>query len=341
MTWHFSRLLSDSENNFGSPNMTTRRDFIRVASAATILSPALLRGESDKLGQILPQRVFGHTGEKVTAIGLGGAHVGRSETPKIAQQLVERGIEKGIRFFDTAVSYGNGLSEEYYGKFLTPKYRDQIFLTTKTLGRTAKEAEADFQDSLRRMKTDHLDLWQMHSFNSVQDVKDRIDNGVLDLFLEKREKKLARYIGFSGHKSQEAHCYFLDFCKEKGYKIDSCLMPVNLADPNYDSFIVNVLPKLQESNIGLQAMKTMVHGQILNYVDKVAPGVLTPKNIHEFVYSLPISTLISGCETIAHIDENTATLRNFKPLSEERRNELTDAVKDISGQGLEYYKRKV
>ena len=321
--------------------MSTRREFIRAASAAAILSPALLRGESDKLGKVLPQRNLGKTSEKITAIGLGGHHVGVGKDEKNAQALIERAIERGIRFFDNAVNYQDGLSETYYGKFLTPKYREQVFITTKSSRNTAEKVRKEFDESRKRLQTDVIDLWQLHAFVSVDDVKERIKGGVVEVFLEMREKKKARYIGFTGHTSQEAHCYFLDHCKKQGYKMDTCLMPVNLVDSHYDSFLVNVLPKLQEQDVALLAMKSMVFGRIFERAKDIDPTVITPKNLHEYVYSLPVSCMLSGCETVAQIDENTAILENFKGMDEARCKELVAAVEKISGPGLEFYKRKV
>lgn len=320
---------------------TSRRGFLRAASAAAVLSPTLLRGGSDKLGPLLPQRVLGRTGEKVTAFGLGGHHVGVAKDPKTAEALIERAMERGVRFFDNAVNYQKGLSETYYGQFLTPKYRDHVFLTTKSSQPTAEGVRKDFEDSLRRLKTDHVDLWQIHHFVSVEDAKTRIANGVVEVFLEMREKKKARYIGFTGHSSQEAHCYFLEHCKAKGYQMDTCLMPMNLVDPHYDSFVINVLPKLIEQGIAPLAMKTMVFGKIFNRAKELDPGVITVKNLHEYVYSLPVSCMLSGCETVAQIDENTAVLQNFTGMDDKRREELVAAVKAISGPDLEYYKNRV
>ncbi len=321
--------------------MSTRRDFLRAASAAAVLSPALLRGATDKLGRILPQRELGVTGEKVTAFGLGGHHVGVAKDEKTAQALIERAIERGVRFFDNAVNYQNGLSETFYGKFLTPKYRDHVFITTKSSRNTAEGVRKDFEDSLRRLATDRIDLWQIHSLQSVEDVKERIQNGVVEVFLEMREKKRARYIGFTGHTSQEAHCYFIDWCREKGIHMDTCLMPVNLFDTHYDSFLTHVEPKLRENRIGLLAMKTMVFGRVFGPAKALDPSIVTPKNLHEFVYSLPVSCMLSGCETVEQVDQNTAILENFRPMEEKRRNELIAAVKPISGPDLEYYKRRI
>jgi uncharacterized protein len=319
---------------------TTRRDFIRAASAAAVLSPTLLRGQSDKLGRLLPMREFGPDKEKITAFALGGHHVGKSGDPKTAEAIIERAIERGVRVFDNAANYQNGGAESFFGRFLTPKYRDHIFLTTKTTKTTAKGARKELDDSLRRMKTDHLDLWQIHSLGGVDDVKRRIEGGVIELFLEMREKKLARYIGFTGHASQQAHAYFLDYCKENGHRMDSCLMPVNLAETHYDSFLINVLPKLQEQKVSLFAMKSMVFGRIFERAKQLDPGIITPKNLHEYVYSLPVCCLISGCETPEQVDENTAILESYKGMDEARRDKLIAAVEKISGSGLEYYKNK-
>jgi aryl-alcohol dehydrogenase-like predicted oxidoreductase len=321
--------------------MTTRRDFLRAASAAAVLSPSLLRGESDKLGRLMPMRTLGATGEKVTAFGLGGHHVGVAKDEKIAEALIERAIERGVRFFDNAASYQNGLAETFFGKFLSPKYREHVFITTKTTKSTADGARKELDDSLRRLKTDYLDLWQIHSLKSVEDVDQRIKNGVVDLFLEMREKKKVRYIGFTGHTSQEAHCHFIDWCASKGYRMDTCLMPVNLVDPHYDSFLVHVEPKLREHKIALLAMKTMVFGRIFERAKDLDPDVITPRNLHEYAYSLPVACMVSGCETVEQIDQNTAILENFRGMDDARRERLVAAAKAISGPDLEYYKRRI
>ncbi len=321
--------------------MSSRRDFLRAASAAAVCSPLLARGESDKLGKILPQRDLGATGVKVTAFGLGGHHVGVARDARTAQALIERAIERGVRFFDNAANYNGGLSEEFYGKFLTPRFREHVFITTKSTGSTAAAARKDLDASLRRMNLDQLDLWQIHSFKSVEDVKTRIANGVVDVFLEARESKKTRFIGFTGHTSREAHAYFIDWCARRGIRMDTCLMPVNLFDNHYDSFLIHVEPMLRERKIALLAMKSMVFGKVFGRAKELDPAVVTPKNLHEYVYSLPVSCMLSGCETVAQIDENTAILENFQPMDEKRRNELVAAVKPISGPGLEYYKRKI
>jgi aryl-alcohol dehydrogenase-like predicted oxidoreductase len=320
--------------------MSTRRDFLRAATAAAVLSPALSRGESDKLGAMLPRRLLGATGEKVTALGLGGHHVGGSKDENTVRTLIERAIERGIRFFDNAANYQSGLAETLYGKFLTPKFRDHVFITTKSTATTAAAARKDLENSLRRLNTGHLDLWLIHSLQSVEDVEKRIANGVIDVFLEAREKKLARFIGFTGHASQRAHCHFIDWCARRGICMDACQMPVNLFDSHYDSFLVHVEPKLREHRIALLAMKTMVFGRVFEHAAEIPEGVLAPENLHGFAYSLPVACLVSGCETVQQIDQNAAILENHQPMDEKRRAELIAAVKSISGPQLEYYKRK-
>jgi predicted aldo/keto reductase-like oxidoreductase len=318
--------------------MSTRRDFLRAATAAAVLSPAMLRGQSDKLGKLLPLRDFGGTGVKVTAFGLGGKHVGDMDDEKLAAKIIDHAIERGVRFFDNAASYKSGRAESYYGKFLSPRYREHVFITTKSSKGSAQAARQDFEDSLRRLNTDYIDLWQLHAFKNVDDVKHRIDNGAVDVFLEMREKKRARFIGFTGHSSQAAHVYFIDWCAKRGIQMDSCLMPVNVFDPHYDSFLLNVEPKLRENNIALQAMKTMVYGRVFNRKDAVDPKLLTPEVLHGFVYSLPVACLVSGCETTAQIDSNTAVLENFKPMEDGRREELVAMAKPHSGADMEFYK---
>lgn len=321
--------------------MSTRRDFLRAAGAAAVFCPALVRGQTDALGKILPQRELGFTGVKVTAFGLGGHHVGVAKDEKLAQALIERAIERGVRLFDNAANYNGGLSEEFYGRFLVPKFRQQVFITTKSTGSTKDSVRKDLENSLRRMKIDQIDLWQMHSLKSVDDVKTRIANGVVDAFLEAKAAGKVRFIGFTGHTNQEAHCHFIDWCAERGIQMDTCLMPVNLFDNHYDSFLIHVEPKLRKQKIGLLAMKSMVFGRVFERAKELDPSIITASNLHEYAYSLPVSCLLSGCETIEQINQNTAILENFKPMDEARRKQLVSAVKSISGQDLEYYKRRI
>src|SRR6056297_1825085 len=183
--------------------MGTRREFIKKAGAAAagmslMLDWANAAPVSDKFGEILPQRQLIRNGEKVTAFNLGGYHLGFSPNPSDAERMIERAMELGVRFYDNARRYNGGRSEEYMGRFLTPKYRDQIYLMTKAPAKTGKGVRQQLEESLKALNTDYLDLWQIHTITTPEDVDERIKAGVLDVFLEAREKGIARHIGFTG-----------------------------------------------------------------------------------------------------------------------------------------------
>jgi uncharacterized protein len=328
----------------------TRRHFLQHLALFTSLASisgcleSLLGDElaSDRLGQTLPRRLLGGTGEKVTMLGLGGFHVG-SLNDRNAQALIEAAIEGGIRFFDNAQQYQSGGSEAKYGRLLTPKYREHIFLMTKTLARNANTARGDLEGSLRRLKTDHLDLWQMHSVESPADVDGRQREGILQVMAEAKKSGKTRYIGFSGHRTPLAHQRVLAVTDQ----FDTCQMPINAADPSYHSFIKNVLPMLVEKNMGVLAMKTLADrgffGQ--NRWDARPTGVspLIPNRISvteaiHFVWSLPVSALITGAESLVQLHEKIELAKSFKGISQEERQRIIAKVADLAGNAVEYYK---
>lgn len=330
-----------------------RRTFLKTLAASAVALP-LTHAEdtSDKLGKTLPTRPLGRTGETVTAFTLGGAHVVRAETEAVSEQLIETAIQSGVRSFDTAQKYGNGQSEVLYGKYLTPKYRDHIYLTTKTLAKDGKSARKELETSLRSMKTDHLDLWQIHSITSAADVDKRWENGVIDEFLKAREEGLVRHLGFTGHRSPSAHLHLIKRLREAQILFDTCLMPMNLVDPHWDSFIVQVLPELLKDNYGIFAMKTLAHGNMLAAEPRNQPtpkveGIgtivdtgLKVEDMHRYIYSLPICSLVSGCLKPEEVKENTANLRNYRPLGNQERDQLLALAKPFAGNQMEYYKGK-
>ncbi|MBK1835098.1 aldo/keto reductase [Roseibacillus ishigakijimensis] len=333
--------------------MTDRRSFLRTL-AASAAAGSLARGESssDPLGALLPTRKLGRAGEHITAFTLGGSHCQKAASGTEAQRIIETAIEVGVRSFDNARSYGNGESEELYGKFLTPKYREHIFLTTKSTSKTAADVRKQLEQSLRAMKTDHVDLWQIHSIHSPEDVDNRLKNGVLDEFLKAREEGKTRYLGFTGHTSFKAHLHMLKRLREREVKLDTCLMPMNLVDPHYDSFIVNVLPELIKDDYAIFAMKTLGCGTMVgthpfwNRQKADNPDLpsltedlgLTVKDMHHYAYSLPIVSLISGCEQPAQVKENIGYLKNFRGMAAEERDALIAKTKPYAGRTLEYYK---
>lgn len=244
--------------------MITRRALLKslalLGASATLsrrLSAAEKAPPQDKLGPLLSQRTLGKTGLKVSLLSVGGSHVGRPAIAE-AERIIETAIELGIRTFETAQLYQNGGSEERYGKFLTPKYREQVLIFTKTMARDRRTAEEHLNGSLRRMKIDYVDLWQMHDIGSPEDVDERLRNGVLDFMLEAKASGKVRHLGFSGHTTWRAHAHLL----AQTDVFETCLMPINVADVSYESFILNILPKLTERNMGVLAMKTLAAGDL-------------------------------------------------------------------------------
>ena len=336
---------------------TSRRKFIKktatIAAFSLVAEWASAIPATDKIGEILPQRQLIRNGEKETSFCLGGYHVGLTEKPKEAERMLERAIELGVRFFDNARRYNDGRSEEYYGRFLTPKYRDQIFLMTKAPGKTGKEVSQMLDESLKALKTDYVDLWQIHTFTTPEDVDNRLKAGVLDVFLEAKQKGKARYIGFTGHQNPKTHLYFLKKLDEMGIEMDTCQMPLNVCDPSFESFQHHVLPVLLEKKYGIIAMKTMAGGSMMgdridttpkeikteDIPDVVAKTKLTHANLHQYVYSLPVSALCSGCRVTSELEANAKVLKEMKKLSEADKRKLEKYAEPYAGMIVENYKR--
>jgi predicted aldo/keto reductase-like oxidoreductase len=292
-------------------------------------------------------------GEKSTAFALGGYHMGITKNPKEAERIIERSIELGIRLFDNARVYHRGRSEEYYGKFLTPKYRENIFLMTKSASRNGADVRKDLDLSLKALNTDYLDLWQIHTFTTKEDVDNRMKNGVLDAFLEAKEKGKTRYIGFTSHQNPSTILYFLKILKERGLEMDTCQMPLNVCDPSFESFQKEALPALLEREYGVIAMKTMAGGSMMgkridttpreiateDIPDVVSKTNMTYADLHQYVYALPVSSLCSGCDTIEKLEENVEVLQNLKKLSKTDMERLINTAKPYAGKYVENYKR--
>ncbi len=332
--------------------MTDRRTFLKSLAGATagltVSSVSFSQTpSSDRLGEVLPKRKLGRTGEYVTMLGTGGYHVGWT-TERDAHEVIEASLEGGVRFFDTAESYANGVSEERYGKYLTPKYRDLIFLTSKTTGPDAKTVQEHLEGTLSRLKIDQLDLYQVHAVSTPEDVDRRIENGVLDYLLKAKAQGKFRYLGFTGHQNPFAHLKMLERTKESDI-FDTVLMPVNVLDPSYFSFTKNVLPKALDRNLGITSIKSLADGRFFankkeaNWQsnDPIIPNYLSIKEAMYFVWSLPVSVLISGNENATFMREKIALARSFTKLSEEDRMTLIDKVKNIALDGtVEYFKSK-
>ncbi len=335
-----------------------RRTFL--ASLAAGASASVLSGcgkgtsntqSRDSLGELLPTRTLGRTGEQVTMLGIGGFHLGWT-SEKDAQEIIEAALEGGIRFFDSAEGYQDGESERRYGRFLTPKFREHVFLMTKTQAKDAKTAREHLEGSLRRMKTDYLDLWQLHSLRDPEDVDARLEEGVLDVVMKAKEEGKVRYIGITGHSNPEAHLRILERTADSD-PFDTCQMPVNAIDPSYHSFTEQVIPELQKRNIGLLAMKTLADGRffgmktVLNRgviwtsEDPAIPTRISIRDALHFAWSLPVSVLITGAENASLVREKIDLAKTFSGISAEQRAELVTRLADLADGQVEYFKRPI
>jgi aryl-alcohol dehydrogenase-like predicted oxidoreductase len=331
--------------------MADRRTFLKslagVTAGLTLSSTSFAKeNESDRLGEVLPKRKLGRTGEYVTMLGTGGYHIGWT-TERDAEEVIEAALEGGVRFFDTAESYSNGVSEERYGKYLTPKYRDLIFLMTKSTGQDAKTVQEHLEGSLRRLKVDQIDLYQIHSIRTPEDVDNRIEEGVLDALLKAKAQGKIKYLGFTGHQNPFAHTRMLERTEESDI-FDAVLMPVNVLDQSYFSFTRNVMPKALERNMGILSIKSLADGRFFakkeqanwSSDDPLIPNYLSIKEAMHFVWSLPVSILISGNENALFMREKIALARSFSKLTEVQKEALIDKVKDIALSGkIEYFKK--
>jgi len=338
-----------------------RRSFFSAAAASAAVGlawPEYLLADAtgpttDSFGALLPTRPFGKTGERITLLGLGGQHFRRLDVKDLAP-AIDTAIEGGIRFFDTANAYGkNQLSERFYGEYLTPKYRDIIFLMTKSAARNSDAAQKHLDLSLSNMKTDTIDLWQIHTLESIDDVDQRWDNGVVDVFLEAREKGKVRHIGITGHKEPAVMLHMIERFGQRGIPLESIQMPINVCDPAYASFIEKVMPVCLERNIAVLAMKTMCGGRLFGGIGEgwgprgkidtrpVIPGSLAFRDATDYVWSLPIATRIAGFDTIAQLKENIEAAQNIGKLPPEKQREILAAAAAHAGPVREYYKRNL
>ena len=329
--------------------MIDRRAFLKSLAGLTtgiLLSSASAEGQetkpsSDRLGTLLPLRKLGRTGESVTMLGLGGWHIGEMDE-KEAQKTLDIALEGGVRFFDSAESYQKGGSETRLGKLLIPKYRDDIFLMTKTTARDAATARKHLEESLKRLKTDRVDLWQVHAVRNPDDVDERVGQGVFDVMNEAKESGKTRWIGFTGHTSPSAHQRVLN----KSDIFDACQLPVNLTDVSYESFIEGVIPTLVERNIGVIGMKSLANGGFFGGSrhgkhgpnPRVVPNRVTIQDAIRFVWSFPVSTLVTGPDNAEQLQEKIDIAKRFSGMKQDEREQLIEKVADMAGTTVEFYK---
>jgi len=263
-------------------------------------------------------RELGSTGETVSAIGLGGYHIGMEHVDEaLAVRIVRTAVDEGITFMDNCWDYNDGLSEMRMGKALRYGYRERVTLMTKIDGRTKTEAAKQLEESLRRLDVDCIDLVQHHEVLRFEDPH-RIfrEGGANEALVEAREAGKLRYIGFTGHKDPAIHLRMLEVAEQHGFTFDAVQMPLNLLDAHYRSFGQHVVPYLVEHGIGVLGMKSMADGYLLK------AGVATPTECLHYALDLPTSVVITGVDSMDLLGQALDAARTFAPLSEARRAEL-------------------
>jgi len=257
-------------------------------------------------------RTLGSTGERVSAIGVGGWHLGLPHVDEpLAIRIVRAAIDRGINFLDNCWDYHDGLSESRMGLALRDGYRDKAFLMTKIDGRSRQAAARQLDESLRRFQVDHIDLVQHHEILRYED-PDRIfhERGAHAALLEARAAGKIRYVGFTGHKDPRIHLYMLEVAAQHGFRFDAVQMPLNLFDAHYRSFAKLVLPELVRQNIGVLGMKSMANGVLLK------SNTVTPIECLHYALNLPTSVVITGLDRLEILDQAIEAVDTFQPLGD-------------------------
>jgi len=262
-------------------------------------------------------RTLGSTGEEVSIVGLGGAHIGMQDNENDSIRIIRTAIDNGINFMDNCWDYNDGLSEIRMGKALRDGYRGKVFLMTKIDGRDKETAAKQIDESLSRLQADYVDLLQFHEVIRMSDpVRIFAPGGAMEAALEARKAGKARYIGFTGHKSPDVHLKMLQTGLDSGLTFDAVQMPLNVMDAHYDSFEKRVLPVLLENRIGVLGMKPLGGGLFLG------SNTVTAIECLHYAMSLPISVVITGCDSVATLQQALEAVRSFSPMSENQRSTL-------------------
>ena len=259
----------------------------------------------------MPYRVLGRTGEQVSAIGLGGWHLGfKGVDEHLSLRIVRSAIDRGINFMDNCWDYNGGASETRMGNALRDGYRHRAFLMTKIDGRSKHAAMRQLDESLRRLQTDCIDLVQHHEILRYEDPH-RIfaADGAHAALAEARQAGKLRYIGFTGHKDPRIHLYMLEIARDYGFTFDTVQMPLNVMDAHYRSFEKLVLPELMKQNIGVLGMKSLANGIILQ------SNTVTAIECLHYALNLPTSVVITGVDSLERLEQAFTAARTFRPMS--------------------------
>ena len=337
-----------------------RRDFLKAGGAVTaaLLAPSAMKPDTPKTmpglpvnpvtPTSMPTRNLGKTGYKVGIFSLGGqASLEHANNFDVAVPIIERALDMGVNYIDTSSIYGGPerWSEQYVGKVMAPR-RNEAFLATKTKERTRDGSMRMIEKSLELLKTDHVDLWQLHDIGTMFDVNEVFaKGGAMEALIEMKEQKVVRHLGLTGHYRPDALMEGI-----KRYPFDAILMAMNAADPHHFSFNQELLPLAVERQMGIIGMKVPGRGRILStwtpptleqqkhqwegMVPAPTPGTLTMREAMYYTLSRPVSTIIIGCDTLAQLEENVHLAREFTPLSDGQTTELVAKAEPVAKPSL-------
>ncbi|MCF6158218.1 MAG: aldo/keto reductase [wastewater metagenome] len=322
---------------FKKDKTSTRRHFLKdtitfaaglcFAENLTAIIPKELTSSVRETG--VPKRRLGKTEAVVSMLCVGGYHIGRMRDENYATRMVHAALDEGANFFDSAWCYNDGMSEQRLGKALKNR-RDKAFVMTKNHGRDIDTTLYQLHQSLNRLQTDYIDLLQFHNLQTTEEAESIFrEGGAIEAVLQAKKEGKVRYVGFTGHRNPEVHVKII---QRYHHLIDTVQMPVNLVDPHYLSFIRHVIPEAIKHDIGILAMKTIANGILLK--DQVA----TIKECLYFAWNQPISTLVSGMDSIEQMKENANLARQFERLSEEDQSILLARTAPFCGIEREFYK---
>ena len=349
-----------SENQPVAARKQGRREFLKAGGAVTaaLLAPSALADTPKALPSLpsnprtttaMPMRNLGKTGYRVGIFSLGGqAAIELPNNEAVAVPIIERALDLGVNYIDTSSIYGGPerWSEQYVGKVMAHR-RNDAFLATKTIQRSREASMRMIEKSLQLLKTDHVDLWQLHDVGTMTDVNAIFaKGGAMEALLEMKEQKVVRFLGITGHYRPDA----LMECIRR-YPFDTILLAMNAADPHHFSFNTELLPLAVEKQMGIIGMKIPGRGRILSSwtpppieqqkhswegmsVQATTPGALTMREAMYYTLSRPVSTIIVGCDSVAQLEENVHLAREFTPLSDTQVAELVKRAEPVSKPSL-------
>jgi len=304
------RLASVSRTQEAADAGISRRGFLGFAAASILLAHTDQQSPRLESRNSIPYRTLGRSREKVSLIGLGGYHLGNQADPQESIRIIRTGLDAGLNFLDNCWDYNGGESEIRMGNALRGGYRQKAFLMSKIDGRTKAAAANQINESLRRLQSDRIDLLQFHEvIRDTDPTRIFAEGGAMEAVLEAQKAGKVRFIGFTGHKSPDIHLQMLAEASKHGFTFDAVQMPLNVMDAHFNSFEKKVLPVLLKNDIGVLGMKPMGDRIILE--SKTA----TPVECLHYAMNLPTSVVITGCDSLAILQQALDAARSFHPMN--------------------------